>query len=108
MVRVKPFRGLRPPPEMAAAVAAPPYDVLNSDEARALKQVAGETSFLRVNKPEVDLPVEVNQYDVQVNAVCILLSRTSILWMMATAESLEGQLMCDNLINQTSKNEKNN
>jgi len=66
MVRVKPFRGLRPPPEMAAAVSAPPYDVINSDEARDLMKTAGETSFLRVNKPEVDLPPEVNQYDVQV------------------------------------------
>ncbi|CAM9572596.1 unnamed protein product [Scytosiphon promiscuus] len=64
MVRVKPFRGLRPPPEMAAAVSAPPYDVINSDEARELMKTAGETSFLRVNKPEVDLPPEINQYDV--------------------------------------------
>lgn len=66
MVRVKPFRGLRPPKELAASVAAPPYDVLNSDEARELIKVAGQTSFLRVNKPEVDLPADVNQYDVQV------------------------------------------
>ncbi|CAB1100002.1 unnamed protein product [Ectocarpus sp. CCAP 1310/34] len=66
MVRVKPFRGLRPPAEMAAALSAPPYDVINSDEARELMKTAGETSFLRVNKPEVDLPPEINQYDVQV------------------------------------------
>ncbi|CAN0178298.1 unnamed protein product [Pylaiella littoralis] len=66
MVRVKPFRGLRPPPEMAASLSAPPYDVINSAEARELMKTAGETSFLRINKPEVDLPVEVNQYDVQV------------------------------------------
>lgn len=66
MVRVKPFRGLRPPPEMAAVLSAPPYDVINSDEARELMKTAGETSFLRVNKPEVDLPPEINQYDVQV------------------------------------------
>lgn len=51
---------------MAAALSAPPYDVINSDEARDLMKTAGETSFLRVNKPEVDLPPEVNQYDVQV------------------------------------------
>lgn len=66
MVRVKPFRGLRPPPSMAAALSAPPYDVINSDEARELMKSAGETSFLRINKPEVDLPADVNQYDVQV------------------------------------------
>lgn len=69
MVRVKPFRGLRPPADMAAKLSAPPYDVLSSEEARVLMQTAGETSFLRINKPEVDLPPEVNQYDVQVRAL---------------------------------------
>ncbi|CAN0078260.1 unnamed protein product [Ascophyllum nodosum] len=66
MVRVKPFRGLRPPPHMAAALSAPPQDVVDPDEAREFIKTVGETSFLRVNKPAVDLPPEVNQYDVQV------------------------------------------
>ncbi len=35
MVTVKPFNGLRPTPELAEKIASPPYDVLNSDEARA-------------------------------------------------------------------------
>lgn len=51
---------------MAASLSSPPYDVINSEEARELMKTAGPTSFLRVNKPEVDLPPEVNQYDVQV------------------------------------------
>lgn len=69
MVKVKPFRGLRPPSHLAADVSAPPYDVINSDEARELFRVAGEKSFLRVNKPEVDLPPEVNQYYAQVGSL---------------------------------------
>ncbi|MDX2222132.1 MAG: DUF1015 family protein [Rhodospirillaceae bacterium] len=52
---VRPFRGLRPIPAQAAAVAAPPYDVLSSAEARV--RAAGRPhSFLHVSKPEIDLP----------------------------------------------------
>mmetsp|Transcript_4848 Transcript_4848/g.7282 ORF Transcript_4848/g.7282 Transcript_4848/m.7282 type:complete len:432 (-) Transcript_4848:307-1602(-) len=65
MVRVEPFRAFRPPANIAEEVAAPPYDVLNSDEARVLAE-GKPKSFLRVNKPEVDLPREISQYDVQV------------------------------------------
>jgi uncharacterized protein (DUF1015 family) len=52
---IRPFRALRPVPEHAAAVAAPPYDVLNTEEARA--RAAGRpASFLHISKPEIDLP----------------------------------------------------
>jgi len=62
---VRPFRGFRPLPEHAARVAAKPYDVLNSDEARA--EAAGNPiSFLHVGKPEIDLPPGVDLYDDQV------------------------------------------
>jgi uncharacterized protein (DUF1015 family) len=55
MATVRPFRALRPPPELVAAVAAPPYDVINTREARAL--AAGNAdSFLHVSRPEIDLP----------------------------------------------------
>lgn len=55
MATVRPFRALRPPPELVAAVAAPPYDVINTREAKAL--AAGNLdSFLRVSRPEIDLP----------------------------------------------------
>lgn len=50
-----PFRGLRPKPELASKIAAPPYDVLSSDEARD-RVKNNPISFLRVNKPEVDFP----------------------------------------------------
>ncbi len=52
-------------PELAAQVAAKPYDVLNSDEARA---EAGDKplSFLHVGKPEIDLPRDIHLYDERV------------------------------------------
>ena len=54
-VLAKSFRALRPIPEKASEVIAPPYDVLNSDEARTLVSDK-PLSFLHVSKPEVDLP----------------------------------------------------
>jgi uncharacterized protein (DUF1015 family) len=55
MAILRPFRALRPPPALAARVASPPYDVVNTREARAL--AAGNAdSFLRVSRPEIDLP----------------------------------------------------
>ncbi|MCR4823833.1 MAG: DUF1015 family protein [Bacteroidales bacterium] len=51
MVRVKPFAALRPPKDIVTQVAAPPYDVLNSEEA---KRMAGEKSLLHITKPEID------------------------------------------------------
>ncbi|MBR2227956.1 MAG: DUF1015 domain-containing protein [Bacteroidales bacterium] len=52
MVRVKPFAAIRPPKNLVTEVAAPPYDVLNSEEAYAM---AGEKSLLHITKPEIDL-----------------------------------------------------
>jgi uncharacterized protein (DUF1015 family) len=52
---VRPFRALRPAAGQAAAVAAPPYDVLSSAEAK--QRAAGKPhSFLHISKPEIDLP----------------------------------------------------
>ncbi len=67
MSDVRPFRALRPRPELAARVAAPPYDVINSDEAREMAK-GNEISFLHVNKPEIDLPPALNLYDDRVYA----------------------------------------
>ena len=55
MAVIRPFRALRPQPERAEAVASVPYDVVNTEEARAL--AAGKPlSFLHVSRPEIDLP----------------------------------------------------
>lgn len=51
MVKVKPFAAVRPPREIASEVASRPYDVLNSQEAKA---EAGEKSLLHIIKPEID------------------------------------------------------
>ena len=56
-VLAKSFRALRPIPEKASEVIAPPYDVLNSDEARK-RATDKPLSFLHVSKPEIDLPVD--------------------------------------------------
>ncbi len=61
MTLVRPFAGLRPAPQHAGAVAAPPYDVLNTEEARA--RAAGKPhSFLHISKPEIDLPADTDPY----------------------------------------------
>jgi uncharacterized protein (DUF1015 family) len=55
MAVIHPFRALRPPAELVAQVASVPYDVVNTEEARAL--AAGNPwSFLHVSRPEIDLP----------------------------------------------------
>lgn len=65
MAILKPFKGLRPPKEIAARVASRPYDVLNSKEAR-LEAAGNDYSLLHIIKPEIDLPVEIDEHDEQV------------------------------------------
>jgi len=61
MAHIQPFRGVRPPKDLAHLVAAPPYDVLTSEEAREL--AAGNPySFLHIGKPEIDLPPGTDLY----------------------------------------------
>lgn len=67
MSLIRSFAGLRPAPEFAAAVAAPPYDVLNSAEARARAQDR-PYSFLHISKPEIDLAPDIDPYDPAVYA----------------------------------------
>ena len=55
MAVIRPFRALRPLPEQAQSVASVPYDVVNTDEARALAN-GNPLSFLHVSRPEIDLP----------------------------------------------------
>jgi uncharacterized protein (DUF1015 family) len=55
MAHIKPFNALRPHPELAPKVASRPYDVLNSEEAKKEAE-NNPLSFLRITKPEIDLP----------------------------------------------------
>jgi uncharacterized protein (DUF1015 family) len=70
MAVLTPFRALRPEPSAASTVASVPYDVVNTDEARALS-AANPLSFLRVTRAEVDLPPETNPYDAAVYAQAV-------------------------------------
>lgn len=65
---IAPLRGLRPAPGRAADIAAPPYDVLSSDEARQ-RAAAKPWSFLHISKPEIDLPVGTDPYSPAVYAM---------------------------------------
>jgi uncharacterized protein (DUF1015 family) len=62
MAILRPFRALRPPAVLAGRVASPPYDVVSSREARALAAGNAE-SFLRVSRPEIDLPEGTDEHD---------------------------------------------
>jgi uncharacterized protein (DUF1015 family) len=61
MAVLAPFRALRPAPSAAAHVAAVPYDVVNTDEARALA-AGNPLSFLHVSRAEIDCPPDLNPY----------------------------------------------
>lgn len=65
MVRIKPFRGLRPRPGLEEKMASKPYDVLNSEEAR-IEAEDNPYSFLHVVKSEIDLSENVSPYDSRV------------------------------------------
>ena len=62
MVRIKPFAAVRPPKELVEEVAARPYDVLNSQEAKA---EAGEKSLLHITKPEIDFDPIIDEHSQQ-------------------------------------------
>ena len=61
MASIIPFRAVRPRPELAAKVAAPPYDVVTLKEARDMA-TGNPHSFLRVSRAELELPAETDPY----------------------------------------------
>src|SRR5215510_14203638 len=65
MAIVKPFRALRPLPGKAAEVAAVPYDVVNTEEARTLA-AGNPLSFLRVSRSEIEMPDQTDPYSDEV------------------------------------------
>ncbi len=62
MATIRPFRALRPAPADAVRVAAPPYDVVSTKEARALA-VGNPDSYLRISRPEIDLVEGTDEHD---------------------------------------------
>ena len=61
MATIKPFKGIRPPKELAKKVSSRPYDVLNSEEARAEAE-GNEMSLYHIIKPEIDFPVGTDEH----------------------------------------------
>lgn len=62
MAIIRPFRGIRPIKELADKIAALPYDVMDSDEAKEMVK-NNPYSFLHVDKAEIDLPKDIDPYD---------------------------------------------
>ena len=65
MVKIKPFKGVRPPKDLIEQVASRPYDVLNSEEARA-EAAGNEKSLYHIIKPEIDFPKGTDEHDPRV------------------------------------------
>lgn len=65
MAVVKAFKGIRPVKELASKIAALPYDVMSSDEAREMV-IGNQYSFLHVDRPEIDLDPEIDIHDPKV------------------------------------------
>ena len=67
MAIIKPFKGLRPPKDLVEQVQSRPYDVLDSEEARAEAE-GNEKSLYHIIKPEIDFPVGTSEYAPEVYA----------------------------------------
>jgi uncharacterized protein (DUF1015 family) len=65
MAIIRPFRALRPTPSNVDRIAAVPYDVVNTEEARALA-AGNPLSFLHVSRAEIDLPPDTDPYSAEV------------------------------------------
>ena len=65
MATIRPFKGFRPTPELCSKVAALPYDVMTSKEAREMVK-NDPYSFLHVDRAEIDLPENVDIYSKEV------------------------------------------
>jgi len=89
MSLIRPFAGLRPATNSADAVIAPPYDVLNSNEARE-RTADKPWSFLHVSKAEIDLPEETDPYDPSVYAT----SAENFSRMMAEGVLVQDEAPC--------------
>ncbi|MBR6745916.1 MAG: DUF1015 domain-containing protein [Muribaculaceae bacterium] len=65
MAKIKPFRGIRPPRQLVTEVASRPYDVLNSEEARAEAE-GNPKSLYHIIKPEIDFEPNTDEHDPKV------------------------------------------
>jgi uncharacterized protein (DUF1015 family) len=62
MVKIRAFTGYLARQDLLKQILSPPYDVLNTEEARKMAE-GNPMSFLHVNKPEIDLSDDIDPYD---------------------------------------------
>jgi len=86
---VRAFKAIRPTPALAERVAALPYDVMNSEEARQMV-VGNPYSFLHVDKAEIDLDPSIDLYDQRVYEK----ARDNMLQMIADGVFIQDQAPC--------------
>lgn len=89
MAVVKPFKGIRPVKNLAAQIAALPYDVMNSDEAREMVK-GNQYSFLHVDKAEIDLDPSIDVHDKRVYEK----ARENLDRMMTDGEYIQDEQPC--------------
>ena len=85
-VTIRPFKAVRPKPEYASQVAELPYDVMNTEEARIIAK-GNPYSFLRVDKPEIDMPPGADPYSPEVYAK----ARGNLRFLMESAMTQDKQ-----------------
>ena len=64
-MKIKPFKGIRPPKELVEKVSSRPYDVLNSEEARA-ESAGNDMSLYHIIKPEINFMPGTDEHDPRV------------------------------------------
>jgi len=69
-MKIKPFRGIRPPKDLVEQVSSRPYDVLNSEEARA-EAAGNEKSLYHIIKPEINFPPGIDEHDERVYGAAV-------------------------------------
>lgn len=89
MAVVKAFKGIRPVEELASKIAALPYDVMNSDEAREMV-IGNPHSFLHVDRPEIDLDPSIDIHDPKVYEK----ARENLDKMISTGEFVQDEQPC--------------
>ncbi|GIX42051.1 MAG: chromosome partitioning protein ParB [Leptospiraceae bacterium] len=66
MVRIKPFRAYIPNSQFVEEIICPPYDVIDTEEARQIAKQKGEKSFIHIIRSEVDFPEDFNPYSEEI------------------------------------------
>lgn len=96
MALVRPFKGIRPVQELASKIAALPYDVMNSEEAREMVK-GNPYSFLHVDRAEIDLDPSIDVHDKKVYET----ARDNLNNMIANREYIQDENPCLYIYSQT-------